>query len=560
MASINDYASKNGEYITGANYTEQDALLFAELSYIPFEWNENWPESITLDHFLMVARKLVDDQPNKGPWVDKITMLENMVASGRYEKVRISNLQSVDPSKADSIQWAGITVDFKDKENTSMISFRGTDSSAVGWREDFELAYMMDGTGAQKLSAEYLKEFVENHPNSNVIVTGHSKGGNDAIYSYLANDSTIRDHVSKVYNFDGPGIMSDLAVTYQDAYDELDDKLSTYCPKNSIIGLLMMDHGKITYVDSTGKSPQSSIPILSEHDAYTWILNEDGTFVEVEQSFLSSFVNTTLDQTLTSMDEKERENLVVILGEMGVFDMIAGEADDKGVIEKIAEACGNYNALSHEQKEVAIKVTSTIAYSAIFPLYQKAEHFFDGGIDYINRGTDEIKNNIQNKFDKVRAGLEKLGVDPSIVDGFEKFSKGVVDGIGTVAKGFVNFVRKQVIGGSYKVYSKEVIDVKYVEIERASAKLKLAQNIIEDLDYKLDRLSDCLAAYELIDKANVKSLDFRMTGSSIKQNIGEMLLNKGYDWEVTKCSNYLNSVSSKLQQNENSLKIKSSQI
>ena len=51
-----------------------------------------------------------------------------------------------------------------------------------------------DGTNAQILSAEYLKQVDA----TNIYMTGHSKGGNDAIAGYMMSDSDIRDSIVKI--------------------------------------------------------------------------------------------------------------------------------------------------------------------------------------------------------------------------------------------------------------------------------------------------------------------------------------------------------------------------
>ena len=47
--------------------------------------------------------------------------------------------------------------------DTYLMSFRGTDDSIIGWKEDFHLTYMKE-IPAQKHALRYLKNFFIHHP------------------------------------------------------------------------------------------------------------------------------------------------------------------------------------------------------------------------------------------------------------------------------------------------------------------------------------------------------------------------------------------------------------
>ncbi|MEI3499052.1 MAG: Mbeg1-like protein [Bacilli bacterium] len=61
-------------------------------------------------------------------------------------------------------------------EKEKIISFKGTDSSLIGWLENFRLAYEYP-TYTQKLAIDYLKNNIS-FLDQDVYVVGHSKGGN----------------------------------------------------------------------------------------------------------------------------------------------------------------------------------------------------------------------------------------------------------------------------------------------------------------------------------------------------------------------------------------------
>ena len=75
-------------------------------------------------------------------------------------------------------------------DNTIYISYRGTDTSLVGWKEDFNMSFMKD-IPAQKEALDYLNKIGEKYRDK-LIVGGHSKGGNVSIYASMKCKSKIK--------------------------------------------------------------------------------------------------------------------------------------------------------------------------------------------------------------------------------------------------------------------------------------------------------------------------------------------------------------------------------
>lgn len=59
--------------------------------------------------------------------------------------------------------------------------FRGTDDTLIGWKEDFKLAYVRE-IPAHRAAVTYLEHYLASHPLP-IMVSGHSKGGNLALYA-----------------------------------------------------------------------------------------------------------------------------------------------------------------------------------------------------------------------------------------------------------------------------------------------------------------------------------------------------------------------------------------
>lgn len=77
-------------------------------------------------------------------------------------------------------QFAALTVETGD--GAVYCSFRGTDDTLAGWKEDFHMAYVSQ-IPAQKLAVEYLETVARQYPRRKLRLGGHSKGGNLAVWS-----------------------------------------------------------------------------------------------------------------------------------------------------------------------------------------------------------------------------------------------------------------------------------------------------------------------------------------------------------------------------------------
>ena len=78
----------------------------------------------------------------------------------------------------------------------------------IGWKEDFNMSYL-ESIPAQDSAVRYLEEQIakERHVSfqgRRVILGGHSKGGNLAVYAAVCADPETADEIRSA-NFDGPG-------------------------------------------------------------------------------------------------------------------------------------------------------------------------------------------------------------------------------------------------------------------------------------------------------------------------------------------------------------------
>ena len=195
-------------------------------------------------------------------------------------------------------QFSAITVLMPD--GTIYVSYRGTDNTIVGWKEDFNMSFKSH-IASQISAKQYLEEIAKEYPSSKIIIGGHSKGGNIAVYAATFASKDVKDRIINVYNNDGPGFCEDVIETPE--YQEILPRVHTYIPQSSIIGRLMNHKEKYTIVESVQRG-------IMQHDLYSWqLLGKE--FVTLKKlTNESEFIDKTIKDWLENVEPEKREQVI----------------------------------------------------------------------------------------------------------------------------------------------------------------------------------------------------------------------------------------------------------
>ena len=187
-------------------------------------------------------------------------MMFEMAESVRFGNCVIRNYVNEIVTEAEQ-QFSAVEIVLDD--GTSYISFRGTDDTIIGWKEDFNLS-----TGvvpAQKRAVEYMQR-ISDKASGMLRVGGHSKGGNLAIYGSVMCKS-VHDKILKIYSNDGPGFSKEFQESPETA--EMMPKIIRIIPEYSIIGTLLEHEKQPIIVASTSRG-------LLQHDGFSWEVQGPG--------------------------------------------------------------------------------------------------------------------------------------------------------------------------------------------------------------------------------------------------------------------------------------------
>lgn len=233
----------------------------------------------------------------------------SVAASPRFADVRASAYEDrFDPDRA--LQFAAVT--YRLPDGTLVVAYRGTDDSLVGWREDFDMSYQWP-VGAQQAAADYLRRVMTLWPKGDVIVTGHSKGGNLAVYAAMmacsgaaagstgsvgstgegaeagegaegaaaegeaprwpaGSDARIR----AVYSLDGPGFLPEVIGADAARLDHIRTRVRKIVPEASIVGMIFENEPALAAFDAVRTDGTG----IDRHFGFNWHVDVDGDTFE----------------------------------------------------------------------------------------------------------------------------------------------------------------------------------------------------------------------------------------------------------------------------------------
>ena len=276
-------------------FNEVDNIILSLLTYINLDDILNSNSKMTIKDAANIYFNKYDEKDNKFNIIairSAIKIFDKIKDTKRYKDIIMFNYEYI---KGENEQFKAIT--FVIKENLYYVAFEGTDELISGWMEDLRTSYTFP-VEAQLSAKKYLhKNFL--FKKCNLIIGGHSKGGNLALTSSMLSNIFIKKKIIKIYSNDGQGLRKKEIESKQ--YKLIENKLTTIIPNYSIVGLLL--RGKnYTVIKSSKKG-------IMAHDATTWVV-EDNHFKRDNLSRFSNVFNDGFSKWLDKYDYSKREIFV----------------------------------------------------------------------------------------------------------------------------------------------------------------------------------------------------------------------------------------------------------
>ena len=364
-------------------FNEVDALVFAQLAYYDYSIFE---DGITLREIANNKKVLKATDLKNLIGKDDERMFNVAIVSKRYRdcivKWHVSKLD-----RASAMQFSATT--FIISKKRAVIAYRGTDGTVVGWNEDMNMTYMFPIPG-QVEAQRYINDVLGKIKCNDIIVVGHSKGGNIAVYASVMARKDLQDNISAVYNFDGPGFID--AFYYLDAFAKIKDKIHKYIPEQSSVGRMMKAYNDYIVI-------KSDMTYAMQHWAHSWLI-EDNHFVYSDTpDFFSEVVEQSTEAVLENMTRDERKDAIDVIFNDILYTTQKDYMDD--IIknkEMILYCLKQYTTLKDKNDNV-----KKLFMQLIRPF---ARQYFQKGEEIAALFITEKKNLIVEKF-KERFGKDK---------------------------------------------------------------------------------------------------------------------------------------------------------
>ena len=307
--NINGYIRKFGnKTFEEKEFNDVDALILAELSYINIDMllPVNKDKVYIRDIDISSAKRNVFFDSVDAPY--NKTMLKRMKDSVRFKDCLIRDIVKKF-SKEDVNQFYAMSIVFPN--NDVYISFRGTDITLIGWKEDFFISYQ-ESILSQVQALDYSERIISKCKNR-FYLGGHSKGGNLAFYVALNFAKKYEDRFINAYSFDGPGFKD--GIEHLPNYESCIDRMIKYRTYNDVVGSFFNNMTKYKVVHSTGA-------LLGGHDPFFWqIIASTGEFMYAKDiSSTSKKYSKRIMNWLNSLSFEDRE-----LATNAVFEVLRGD-------------------------------------------------------------------------------------------------------------------------------------------------------------------------------------------------------------------------------------------
>lgn len=286
-------------------------------------------KELNLDYSFMVTK-------------ERVELAEAIVRSRRFASLSLSNYRSVLDKEVEK-QFAAMIFSLPELDYHQLV-FRGTDDSVIGWKEDFQLTYSRE-IPAHRSAMTFLEDHLPNL-SGHITVSGHSKGGNLALYSAVQSSTALREKIAELLLLDSPGLMKSLLE--KPSYQELKARMTVIRPQDSVVGVML-------YWDRPAQLVAAEGIGFAQHNTLTWEVDlaANDFAYEDQPTELSQRLEETFQEWIEALPNQELKQVCDL-----VFDTILDSGieslDDIGIqaLPQIGQMLQEFGNLSDKQKKV----------------------------------------------------------------------------------------------------------------------------------------------------------------------------------------------------------------
>ena len=351
MKNMLDYIKEFGHVsFEERAFSEIDALVLTELEYLPLEKvvpsDENGENFVTVKEIAEYMQEHKQELFDENPMMitqERHEVSQVIADAPRFQSLKFFGVVS-EWDKDTTKQFAAVTVEVE--PSVRLVVFRGTDDTLIGWKEDFLMTYS-PLVAAQTDAKEYLAKQASLW-GGDLMISGHSKGGNLAIYAAATQEEDVQLRIVDIFCFDSPGLYRSVLETK--GYQNIVPLAMRYIPQDSLVGLML--ESEVPYV-----IVKSNATGAMQHSAMTWEI-EDGQFIKMEKLTKNSQLNDqTFKKWTESVSDEELELFWNVFFEL-LFSVGIDTVNDlygqfMHYVQEFLKAAGN---MDEEKRELLTRI------------------------------------------------------------------------------------------------------------------------------------------------------------------------------------------------------------
>jgi len=298
MNNMLNYISLRGDVtFKQSPFNDVDAMILSILVALEFKgvFYDGRPLSfpeVLQRYWEKVDRDLLDERTP-----DKEELLRLVAGSKRFSGIQMTDyVKDINDDEVKTFY----AVTFLINPFTQFVAFRGTAGSVVSWKENFRTLCIMP-TAGQNQAKEYLESAISKRPFQKVLVGGHSKGANLAVYASMFCTPKSQKRIKRIYALDGPGFMED--ISEKPEYLAIKDRVTSIIPRGSVVGRLMYPPYKNIVVSAEGRG-------IYQHDTFQWHVNAYGFETVDSTDEVSENLSKKINDWITGMPLEDRAGIV----------------------------------------------------------------------------------------------------------------------------------------------------------------------------------------------------------------------------------------------------------
>ena len=328
FCNVFDYLNWRGDLsFDQVGVCEVDGLIFSILSYVDYSevvsseihGIRRPPALLTITKRYLSAHS-GGDIPELGLMLSK-EIVKLLVKASKTKRFGLLRPICFVNKICDQTEMQFSAIAFSFENGDTFVAFRGTDDTLVGWKENFNMSFIYP-VPAQKEAVAFL-DYVASKTQGRIYLGGHSKGGNLAVYAGVKASLKTRERIERIYSNDAPGF--DAAFIGGKDYKDMKERISTFLPQSSVVGMLLEHEEGYTVIKSRNSG-------LLQHNGFSWEVM-GGKFIYLDSiSENSKVLDKKMKSFLAGMTKEERENFVDSL-----FDALSTNTGAKTLTELSAE-------------------------------------------------------------------------------------------------------------------------------------------------------------------------------------------------------------------------------